>query len=69
MSAKMYVDILRANLKTSARKLGLKNCFRFQQDNNTKHTTLCICKFLMYNAPRRLLTPPQSPDTNIIENL
>ncbi len=69
MTGKMYVDILRANLKTSARKLGLKNCFHFQQDNNTKHTMLCTHKFLLYNAPRRLLTSPQSPDMNIIENL
>ncbi len=30
---------------------------------------LCTHKFLLYNAPCRLLTPPQSSDMKIIENL
>jgi len=69
MTAAMYVDILRANLRASARKLGLEYTFRFQQDNDPKHTALFTREFLLYNAPRRLLTPPQSPDMNVIENL
>ncbi len=69
MTAMMYVNILRANLKTSGRKLGLEDCFHFQQDNNWKHTMLCTFEFLLYNGPCRLSTPPQSPNMNIIENL
>ncbi len=69
MTAMMYVNILHANLKTSARKLGLEDCFHFQQDNNLKHTALCTSEFLLYNGPRRLSTLPQSPNMNVIENL
>ncbi len=64
MTAMMYVNILRANLKTSARKLGLEDCFHFQQDNNEA----CTCKFLLYNGPCRLSTPPQFPNMKVIEN-
>ncbi len=42
-TAMMCVNILRANLKTSARKLGLEDCFHFQQDNNPKHTVHFCC--------------------------
>ncbi len=41
VTAMMYFDILRANLKTSACKLSLKDCYRFQEDNNPKHTARC----------------------------
>ncbi len=54
----MYVNILCANLKTSARKLGLEDCFHFQQDNNLKHTVLRTCEYLLYNKSRRLSTLP-----------
>ncbi|KAK7576331.1 hypothetical protein V9T40_001250 [Parthenolecanium corni] len=69
MTAQMYIDILRTNLKSSARKLGLQNSFRFQQDNDPKHTAHISREFLRINAPRQLVTPPQSPDMNPIENL
>ncbi len=69
MTPMMYVNILRANLKISARKLGLEDCFHFQLEDNPKHTVLCTCKFLLYNAPCKLLTPPQFPNMNVIENL
>ncbi|KAK7605096.1 hypothetical protein V9T40_006954 [Parthenolecanium corni] len=69
MTAQMYIDILRANLKSSACKLGLQNSFSFQQDNDPKHTAHISRKFLRINAPCQLVTPPQSPDMNPIENL
>ena len=69
MNALMYVDVLRSNLKSSARKLDLETSFVFQQDNDPKHTAMSTREWLLYNAPRRLLTPPQSPDMNPIENL
>ncbi len=59
MRATKYVNILCANLKTSARKLGLEDCFYFQQDNNPKHTVLYTCKFLLYNGSHRLSTRPR----------
>ncbi len=69
MTAMMYVDILHANLKTSARKLDLEDCIHFQQDDNPKHASLCARKCLLYNAPCRLLTSLLSPIMNVIENL
>lgn len=69
MNAAMYRDVLRDNLTPSAVKLGLAHNFRFQQDNDPKHTAGITREWLLYNAPRRLYTPPQSPDLNPIENL
>lgn len=69
MTARMYIDVLRSNLLTSARKLGLENSFYFQHDNDPKHTAMITKEWLLYNARRRLLTPPQSPDLNPIEHL
>ncbi len=68
-TAMIYVNILYANLKISARKLGLEDCFHFQQDTNRKITVLCNCEFLLYNRPCRLSTLPQSINMNVIENL
>ncbi|GFV84716.1 transposable element Tc1 transposase [Trichonephila clavipes] len=63
-----YIDVLRHNLLDSAKKLSMKNTFIFQQDNDTKHTTIVTKTWLLFYAPRRLETPPQSPDLNPIEN-
>lgn len=69
MTARTYIDILRHNLKISAQNLGLGTSFVFQQDNDPKHTANLTREWLLYNAPRQLKTPPQSPDINPIENL
>lgn len=64
-----YLNILKANLKQSAEKLGIEDSFHFYQDNDPKHTALIVKEWLLYNCPRVIKTPPQSPDLNIIENL
>ncbi|GFS95947.1 transposable element Tcb2 transposase [Trichonephila clavipes] len=64
-----YIDVLRHNLLDSAKKLSMENTFIFQQDNGPKHTAIFIKTWLLYHAPRRLETPPQSLDLNPIENL
>ncbi|GFV35846.1 transposable element Tcb2 transposase [Trichonephila clavipes] len=69
MTARTYIDILRHNLQSSAQKLGLGTSFVFQQDNDPKHTSNLPREWLLYNSPRQLQTPPQSPDINPIENL
>ncbi|GFV81342.1 hypothetical protein TNCV_4773681 [Trichonephila clavipes] len=53
----------------SAKKLSMENTFIFQQDDDLKHTAIVTKTRLLYHAPRRLETPPQSPDLNPIENL
>lgn len=57
MTAYIYIDILRSNLKSSARKVVLEESFIFQHDNDPKHTALKTREWLLYNAPRRLFTP------------
>ena len=65
----MYIDILKKNLRASAEKMGLGADFIFQQNNDPKHTARNTKLWLLYNAPKRLETPPQSPDLNPIEHL
>lgn len=69
MTAKGYINILKKNLKQSAEKMGISRDFIFQQDNDPKHTALDSRLWIMYNCPKYLKTPPQSPDLNPIENL
>lgn len=69
MTASTYIDVLRHNMKDSAKKLGVENTFIFQQDQDPKHTAIKTKEWLLYNAPRRLVTPPQSPDLNPIEHI
>lgn len=64
-----YLDILKQHLQQSAEKLGLGSYYQFQHDNDPKHTALNVKLWLLYNTPKRLHTPPQSPDLNPIENL
>ncbi|GFW43594.1 transposable element Tcb2 transposase [Trichonephila clavipes] len=70
-NALAYTDVLRHNLLDSAKKLKLsmENTFIFQQDNDPKHTAMVTKTWLLYHGPRRLETPPQSPDLNPIEYL
>ena len=44
-----YVDILKHHLKTSVRKLKLGRKWVFQTDNDPKHTSKVVEKWLMYN--------------------
>ena len=69
MNAQKYIEVLRSNLKESAVKMGLGENFYFQQDNDPKHTAMKTREWLLYNVPKQLVTPPQSPDINPIENL
>lgn len=69
MNKYMYLDILKQHLKSSAEKMGLGNTFTFYQDNDPKPTSYLVKEWLLYNCPKLMKLPPQSPDLNIIENL
>lgn len=69
MDQNVYLNLLKQNLKKSAEKLGIGSSFKFYQDNDPKHTAFKVREWLLYNCPKVLKTPPQSPDINPIENL
>lgn len=47
----------------------MDNSLIFQQDNDRKQTSSIVREQLLYNLPKRLKTPPQSPNANPIEYL
>lgn len=67
MDAKFYVDILRRHTPEINRML--KGKWRFQQDNDPKHTSRLAQAFLRENMPKVMAWPSNSPDLNPIENL
>uniref|UniRef100_A0AAZ3SMK8 Tc1-like transposase DDE domain-containing protein n=1 Tax=Oncorhynchus tshawytscha TaxID=74940 RepID=A0AAZ3SMK8_ONCTS len=64
-----YVDILKQHLKASGRKLKLGRKWVFQMENDPKHTSKVVAKWLQDNKVKVLGWPSQSPDLNLIENL
>lgn len=69
MDKMRYLDILRSNLLDSAEKLGIRDNFRFYQDNDPKHKSGIVQTWLVWNCPHVMQPPAQSPDMNVIENL
>jgi transposase len=67
MNAEFYVEILRRHLPEIEELLGDE--WRFQQDNDPKHTSHRAQNFLRDNMPEVLDWPSNSPDLNPIENL
>lgn len=69
MTAESYIAILQKHLHSSAEKMGIQQKFLFYHDNDPKHKAFKTREWLLYNCPRVLATPPQSPDCNPIEHV
>lgn len=64
-----YLIIFKTDFQQSATKLSLRGLFSFHQGNDSKHTADIVKRWLLYNAPKHLRTPPQSLDLNTIQRL
>lgn len=69
MDHKVYLRILRQNMRPFAHSVGIQDTFSFYQDNDPKHKAKAVQDWLKSNCPNLIVTPPQSPDLNPIENL
>jgi hypothetical protein len=57
-----YEDLLKQHLKTSVRNVKLGRKWVFQMDNDPKHTSKVVAKWLKDNKVKVLEWPSQSPD-------
>jgi len=49
--------------------MNVRDNFKFYQDNDPKHKSRIVQEYLLYNCPKVLHPPSQSPDLNPTENL
>ena len=68
MDGPLYVEILRKHLLSGAKKQ-VGSRWRYQQDNDPKHTSGVAKQFLADQMPKTIDWSSNSPDINLIENM
>lgn len=63
-----HLTVLKENLLQSARKMQMEH-FCYYEDNDPKHNSYVCRLWRLYNCPKVIDTPAQSPDLNPIEHL
>jgi hypothetical protein len=69
MEKNQYKNILENQMLPSARRLFGDSDWKFQEDNDPKHTSKLCKQFHVDHKTNRIDWPAQSPDLNPIENL
>ena len=69
LTAAKYIELLNENLFQSIEKFRVDRTYVFQHDNDPKHTTKIVNKFIDENGTSVLPWPPQSMDLNPTEHL
>jgi hypothetical protein len=69
LDAPLMRTILSTHLIPSARRLFPSGTWWFEQDNDPKHTSRIVQRWLFEHGVQQLDFPPYSPDLNPIENL
>ena len=64
-----YLDVLIKNVKHTALIAVFMYSYMFQQDNSPKNTAEMCKQWAIWNAPKQLKTPAQSPDLSPTEHL
>ena len=65
----VHNDIQEKNVKRSTIKMEMPYVYMFLQENNSKHNAVLNRQWLIWNIPKQLKTPAQSPDLKPIEYL
>ncbi|CAK9820110.1 Transposable element Tcb1 transposase [Anthophora quadrimaculata] len=63
------LERVKRKFRSECGKTRLTGSYYFQHDNDPKHTAHIVKLWVLYNVPKQLHTPPQSPDLNSIEHI